>query len=99
MLISTNRPFNVIDHSATREFLKTHVNGRGSLVSSQALYPYLDDIYQNERNNLEQKIAGKKIVVIFDETADDQGNRICNIFSLAEKKQPTSLMYISNPAQ
>ena len=84
MLIATNTPFNTANHPETKAFFKKHVNSGGSVPNSRALYPYIDDVYKVEKEKLVKLIPKKKIFIIFDETSDDFGRKLCNVlFGLA----------------
>ena len=79
VLASTNTPFHTINNPMVRKFFRNHVSGGGSLPTRQGLKPYLDDVYDVERQNLLIKVSKMKLLVIIDETSDDEGRYVVNV--------------------
>ena len=98
MLIATNTPFNTVNNPLTQKVFQSHVKSGGALPCSQQLYPYVHDIYTVEKESLQSKIQDCQIVIIFDETVDDFGLKVCSVmFSLITKlNKPCILSYVAS---
>lgn len=81
-----NIPLIKSDHELMRTFFSGHVRNGGSIPGSHQLRErYLPELYEVARENLKQKLQGKKLCVIFDETPDVEGRCVLNIlFAICE---------------
>ena len=98
MLIATNTPFNTVNNPLTQKIFQSHVKSGGALPCSQQLYPFVHDIHTVEKESLQSKIQDCQIVIIFDETVDNFGHKVCSVmFSLITKlNKPCIFSYVAS---
>lgn len=79
---AANIPLLKSDNPSLREFLITRVQNGGAIPGSSQLRDlYRIDVYLVEKEELKQKLSGKKLALLTDELSDDEGRYVMDVSS------------------
>ena len=80
---AANIPLLKSDNPSLREFFTTRVQNGGAIPgSSQLRDQYLFDVYLVEKEELKQKLSGKKVALLTDELSDDEGRYVMDVLAV-----------------
>ena len=80
---AANIPLLKSDNPSLREFLTTRVKNGGTIPgSSQLRDEYVFDVYVVQKEELKQKISGKKVAILTDELSDDEGRYVTDVLAV-----------------
>jgi hypothetical protein len=80
---AANIPLLKSDNPSLREFLTTRVQNGGAIPgSSQLRDQYLFYVYLVEKEELKQKLSGKKVALLTDELSDDEGRYVMDVLAV-----------------
>ncbi|XP_034243977.1 uncharacterized protein LOC117646833 [Thrips palmi] len=97
--VNANIPLEKLDKPEMRKWFKKYVPGSGDLPSAQQLRDKYVPLLKEEYDDyLKDKVKGKKIVVLCDETTNRRGQAVfLTLFKvLPSKENPTSQLFVAS---